>query len=235
MKFIILDDNDKTKSMVKSIITKEAFVYDMPYEILEYSNCSNELKKEILDLSSLKIYILSIDLKQNISGIDVGEYIRKTDWDSYIIFLTSHGNMFETAHRKVHNVFEFIEKYHQMHRRLSSDIKKIIKHSFDDKVLDYTYRFSRYKILFKSIIFIERDTLSRNLIIHIQDKEFESNITIKEMLNFLDNRFIQVSRSIIINQDYILELNWTKNYCLLTSNIKILISKKYKINDNVSV
>ena len=234
MKFVILDDNNKTKEMVKSIIKREVFTYDIPYEILEFSNCSEKLKKEILDVSSPKTYILSIDLKQNISGIDIGEYIRKIDWNSYIIFLTSHGNMFETAHRKVHNVFEFIEKYQQMEKRLSSDIKSIIKHNIDDKILIYTYYSSIFKIYYKSIKYIKRDTSTRKLFIYTQDKEYESNITIKEMLNKLDNRFIQVSRSIIINKDYVLELNWCKNYCILKGNIRLHISKNYKV-DNVSV
>ena len=54
-----------------------------------------------------------------------------------IIFITNHGNMFELVHRKIFNVFEFIEKYQNMEKRLERDIKKIVKCYLDDSLLEY--------------------------------------------------------------------------------------------------
>ena len=46
----------------------------------------------------------------------------------------------------------------------------------------------------------------------------------------LDKRFIRVSRSTIVNKDYICEINWNKGYVILNNNIKIeSVSKKYKL------
>ena len=230
MKFIIVDDDIKSIDKVKDIISKTLFSYNIDYNIVVYNKYTSKLKQEIKDMSIMKTYILSVHLKQNISGVNIAEYIREFDCDSYIIFLTHHGNMFETVHRTVCNVFEFIEKYQNMDKRLTKDIKKIINYSLDNKVLDISYKSTNYKLLYKSIKYIERDTHLRKLIIHTKHNEYKCNLSIKDVINLLDNRFIRVSRSTIINKDYICEINWNKGYVILNNNIIIeSISKKYKL------
>ena len=230
MKFIIVEDDIKSIDMVKEIISKTLFSYNIDYKIVVYNKYTNKLKQEIKDMSIMKTYILSVDLKQNISGINIAEYIREFDCDSYIIFLTHHGNMFETVHRNVCNVFEFIEKYQNMDKRLTKDIKKIIKYSLDNKTLTITYKSSHYNILNKAIKYIERDTNLRKLIIYTRYNEYYSNLSIKEIVKILDKRFIRVSRSTIVNKDCISEINWNKGYVILNDNTKInSVSKKYRI------
>ena len=230
MKFIIVDDDENCTDKVKEIIANTLFSYNIDYDIVVFNKYTSKLKEEIKDMSIMKTYILSVHLKQNISGVNIAEYIREFDSDSYIIFLTHHGNMFETVHRTVCNVFEFIEKYQNMEKRLTKDIKKIIKYSLDKKILDIFYMSSNYKILYKSIKYIERDTLSRKLIIHTRCNKYTCNMTIKDILKKLDKRFIRISRSIIVNKDHIWEINWNKGYVILCDNTKIVgVSKKYKL------
>ncbi len=230
MKFIIVDDDIESINKVKEIISKTLFPYDIDYSIVTYNKYTTKLKEEIKDMSIMKTYILSVHLKQNISGVNIAEYIREFDCDSYIIFLTHHGNMFETVHRTVCNVFEFIEKYQNMDKRLTKDIKKIVKYSLDDKILDISYKSSHYNILYKSIKYIERDTSTRKLIIYTKYNTYKCNLSIKDILKQLDKRFIRVSRSTIINKDFICEINWNKGYVILNDNTKIeSVSKMYKI------
>lgn len=229
MKFIVVDDDTKSITMVKDIISNTLFSYDIDYEIVVYNKYTTRLKQEIKDMSIMKTYILSVDLKQNISGVNIAEYIRDFDCDSYIIFLTHHGNMFETVHRNVCNVFEFIEKYQNMDKRLTRDIKKIIKYSLDNNTLNISYMSSHYRILYKSIKYIERDTITRKLLIHTKYRVYKCNLTIKDVLKILNKRFIRISRSTIVNKDYICETNWNKGYLILNDNTKIeSVSKKYK-------
>lgn len=229
MVFILVEDDLRLIERIKNIITKEMFNYDFDYEIKVYDDFNSTLREEISSNSKIKTYILSVDLKQGISGIDIAQYIRKKDWDSNIIFVTNHGNMFETVHRKVINVIEFIEKYHDMDYRLSKDIKKIIINSLDKETLNYKYLSSYYRILFKSIKYIKRDSKTRKLLIHTKNSVYESNMSIKDALKELDKRFKRVSRSMIINSDYINEINWNKGYIkLLDGHLINNISKSYK-------
>ena len=229
MVYILVEDDLRSIERIKNIISKEMFNYSYDYEIKVYEDFNSALRDEINNTSNIKTYILSVDLKQGISGIDIAQYIRKKDWDSNIIFVTNHGNMFETVHRKVNNVIEFIEKYHDMDYRLSKDIKKIIANSLDKETLNYKYLSSIYRILYKSIMYIDRNSITRKLYIHTKNRTYECNMSIKDILNKLDKRFKRVSRSIIINSDYINEVNYRENYIKLLDGNKINnISKLYK-------
>lgn len=228
MKFILVEEDDVLIQKEKDIISSVLFKYDIDYEIDVYKSCNSKLKKEIEDNSMIKTYILSVDMNQSISGIDVGEYIRKFDYFSNIIFLTNHGNMFETVHRRIFNVFEFIEKYQGMERRLEKDIKKIVKYYFDVKMLKYEYKSSLYRIHYKAIKYIVRDTISRKLFIYTNNKIYKCNMTIKNIMDLLDKRFSRISKSTIINNDYIEEININKGYVKLQDNTIInSVSKKY--------
>ena len=231
MKFILVEDDEKLIQKEKDIISKVLFKYDIDYDVEVYMSCNSKLKKEIEDNTTIKTYILSVDINQSISGIDIGEYIRKYDYFSNIIFLTNHDNMFEMVHRRIFNVFEFIEKYHSMEKRLEKDIKRIVKYYLDSKVLKYEYKSSIYAIPYKSIKYIIRDTLSRKLIIYTSNKIYKCNMSIKNMMELLDSRFIRVSKSTIINSDYMEELNITKGYVKLFDNTLIdSVSRKYVMN-----
>ena len=228
MKFILVEEDDVLIQKKKDIISSVLFKYDIDYEIDVYKSCNSKLKKEIEDNTMIKTYILSVDMNQSISGIDVGEYIRKFDYFSNIIFFKNHGNMFETVHRRIFNVFEFIEKYQGMERRLEKDIKKIVKYYFDDKMLKYEYKSSLYRIHYKAIKYIVRDTISRKLLIYTNNKIYKCNMTIKNIMNLLDKRFSRISKSTIINNDYIEEMNINKGYVKLQDNTIInSVSKKY--------
>ena len=228
MKFIILEEDEKLIDIERNVISKVLFAYDIDYEIDVYRSVNSKLKKEIENNNTLKTFILSVDINQSISGIDVGEYIRKYDYYSNIIFITNHGNMFELVHRKIFNVFEFIEKYQNMEKRLERDIKKIVKCYLDDNLLEYEYKSSVYRIHYRYIKYINRDTLNRKLNIVANNKVFECNKSIVDMLDMLDKRFIRVSKSVIINQDYIEEINMSKGYIKLIDDTVIdSVSKKY--------
>ena len=230
MKFVIVDDDSNCIERVKEIISYALFSYNIDYDIVVYNKYTSKLKEEIKDMSLIKTYILSVHLNQNISGVNIAEYIREFDSESYIIFLTHHGNMFETVHRTVCNVFEFIEKYQNMDKRLTKDIKKIIKYSLDKNDLKVSYKSSNYKIQYKSIKYIVRDTISRKLFIYTRNRIYKCNLNIKDILKKLDKRFIRVSRSTIVNIDYVCEINWNRGYVVLNDNTRIeSVSRKYKI------
>ena len=75
---------------------------------------SIEKLNKIIESGIPKIYILDIEIPNSKSGLDVARKIRENDWESEIIFITSHDKMFETAYRNVYEIFDFIEKFHHL-------------------------------------------------------------------------------------------------------------------------
>lgn len=230
IKFVIVEDEDKMIKHVSELISKELFDKDIEYKILSYKKYDSSLKKEIKDLSTVKLYIMDIELENSKSGIEIAKEIREQDWESNIIFLTSHDHMFETAFRNIYNIFRFIEKFDNMDEKLTKDIRIITQHNFDNKTYKYTCRATELQIFLKTITYITRDTTERKLIIYTDTNSYEVTSTISKILKQLDKRFQQVSRSTIINKDKISKINWKEGYFILNNSREkhYLVSKTHK-------
>lgn len=134
VKFVIVDDDVKELEKVESLIYE--VVSDA--KVIKFTKITSELKAEIQNTDEHKIYILDIELANKVSGISIAKLIREVDWESEIIFVTNHDKMFESTHRSIYEVFDFIEKFHDFDKRLKKDIREIIKRNFDNKMFKIT-------------------------------------------------------------------------------------------------
>jgi two-component system, LytTR family, response regulator AgrA len=231
IRFIIVDDDKKMLENVKKDINKAIFKYDVEYEVVNYDKYNKCLQKEIDDNSNIKIFIMDIELQNSISGIDIAEKIRENDWESIIIFITSHDKMFETVFRNIYNIFDFIEKFENMDKRLEKDIVTIAKHNFDYKTFKYSNRNVEFQVPLKAINYIYRDPKERKLIIKTDTNEYYLNMSVTDAIAKLDQRFKQVHRSCVVNMDKIATINWSKGYFELNNSndsLVYLASKKFK-------
>ena len=227
IKFIIVDDDRDEISHIENLLN-ETVKEDK--KIIGFTKVSAALKKEIENPEERKVYILDIELGNKVSGINIAKMIRDNDWESEIIFITNHDKMFEIAHREVYAVFDFIEKFHDFDRKFKKDIKEILKRNFDNKMFIYKANNIELNIYYKTILYIYRDTEERKLIIVTDTNEYKVNLCIKEIFDYLDDRFKQCHRSCIVNTDRVQEKNYKEGY-FIVDNEKIgkvyMLSKKY--------
>ncbi len=229
IKFIIVEDDKKTQMLIKKILREMDIFKDEEIKVDYFTKYTTALKEIIKDNSERKIYIMDIELESKVSGIDIAKFIRDNDWESEIIFLTNHDKMFETAYRSVYEVFDFIEKFHDMEPRLKKDLKAIFKRNFDNKMFKFNSRNLNIQIFYRSITYIYRDKEERKIIINTDKTSYSLNLSLADSLNFLDDRFKQVHRACIVNTDRVEEYNWSKGYFILNTNEKVpMLSKKYK-------
>ena len=225
VKFIVVDDDSKEIEHVCTLIhevTDDA-------KILKFSKITDELKKEIQNVDEHKVYILDIQLANKISGITIAKLIREVDWVSEIIFITNHDKMFESAYRNVYAVFSFIEKFHDFDRRFKKDIRAILKRNFDNKMFKYNANNVELNLFYRAILYITRDTEERKLVIVTPTNKYKITMTIKEVMDLLDKRFVQCHRSCIVNKDHVEEKNYKEGYFVLDNGEKVyLLSKKHK-------
>lgn len=231
--FVLVDDSENIRNRVKNIINKVMFDKDAEYNIHEFSNLTNDLK-ELIDDKSPKIFILDIELENGASGLDIGKYIRAKDWDSELIYITSHDKMFEKVFRTVYKVFDFIEKFDSMEKRLESDLRKIFTKKWDKKKFTYSNNRIKFEIFFDDIYYIYRDTIERKAVIKTGNgNTFLVNKNIADIFKELDGRFKQVHRSCIVNTDKVNLYNYAKGYFILDNNERVdMLSKKYKIEND---
>lgn len=224
-KFIIVDDDEKEILHVSSLIhevTKDAI-------ILKFSKVTSELKKEIMNIDEHKVYVLDIELANKMSGISIAKMIRNADWESEIIFITNHDKMFESAHRNVNEVFDFIEKFHDFDKRFKKDLRAILKRNFDNKMFKYSAANIDLNLYYRSILYICRDKEERKLIIVTPKNKYKLNMTFEQIMELLDSRFVQCHRSCIVNKNRVEELNYKDGYFVLDNGDKVyLLSKMNK-------
>lgn len=229
IKFIIVDDEIKWIDEYEKIINDVAFNSNKQYEIKKYEKYDEDLHKLILDNSEQKIYLMDLDLDNKHTGMDILKEIREEDWDSEIIVLTNHDRMFETVHKEIYKTFDFIEKFDNFEVRLRKDLKKIISKKYDTDKFIYNNNKISLQIYLKDIIYVYRDTVDRKLVIKTTNNQFIVNMPINEMMEKLDDRFIQCHRSCIINDERIVEKNYAQGYFVTDTGEKVdMLSRKYQ-------
>lgn len=219
VRFVIVDDDRDEILHIKSLLDE---VVTVDKEIVCFHKLNENLKNEIKNTDVRKVYILDIELNDKVSGINIAKLIRDVDYENEILFITNHDGMFESVHRGVYEVFDFIEKFHDFDKRFKKDIKAILKRNFDNKMFNYKV----LSIYYREIMYIYTD--DRKLIIVTSNNEYTVNMTIKEILTMLDSRFRQCHKSCIVNTDHIEKKDYKNGYIILNNGMKVdYLSKKF--------
>ena len=230
IKIVVVEDEKLYQSQIKEILNKVIFNIDEEIDVDYHTKYDKKLEKTITDNSIRKIYIIDIQIEGMIDGIQIAKKIRNDDWESEIVFITSHDRMFETVYRNVYQVFDFIEKYNDMSKRLIRDLKIIFKKNFDNKMFTYGNRLFDLKIYYRSILYIYREKDERKLVIVTDSgNKYKISLSISEMLELLDDRFKQSHRSCIINTDRVEKYEWNEGLFVLDTKEQVyFLSKKFK-------
>ena len=227
IKFVIVENDSIMQSKIREIILKTAFNTES-FDIEKYASLDENLIKTIEDQSVPKLYLLDIEL-DNTSGIQIAKRIRAADWESHIIFLTNHDKMFEQVYRTIYEVFDFIEKFDDMEKRLIKDIKLILSKKSDSKLFVYKTKRVELQVYLKDILYIYRDTYERKVLICTTHNVFELSLNLNQIIEKLDTRFRQVHRACIVNTERVNKYDWGKGEFILDNKTVVpMLSKKYK-------
>lgn len=227
IRFVIVDDDKAEVEHIRALLDE---VVSEDKEIVSFSKFNVDLKNEIKNKDIRKVYILDIELGDKVSGINIAKFIRDIDYENEILFVTNHDKMFESVHREIYEVFDFIEKFHDFDKKFKKDIQEILKRNFDNKMFVYKANNIELNLYYKSILYIYRDTEERKLVIVTDTNEYKVNLCIKEICDYLDDRFKQCHRSCIVNTKRTQEKNFKEGYFTVDNkNVgKVyMLSKKY--------
>lgn len=125
----ICEDNTVELAAMKKIITNLLFIEDYDMELA----CCTTKPEDILSLlrpnMPLGIYFFDIDLQTDINGLALAEKIREYDPSGYIVFITSHIDMWRLTFEYKVSALDFIEKCEAKHlaQKISSCLSTIWK------------------------------------------------------------------------------------------------------------
>ena len=231
MKFIVVEDERDAQEKIKKLLRKISVQTQIDLEIEYFKNYDEKLQKEIDNTLYPKIYIMDMELDGEVSGMEVAEKIRDNDWDSEIIFVTTHDQYFDKVHRKILEVFDFIEKFQDMENRLEKDIRLILDRKADKKMLKINGSHVDVDIYMRNILYILKDKEERKSIIYTDtdDVTFKVSNSLVDLLEKLDSRFVQTHKSCIANKTRMIERNYAKGYFILDNGKQVdYLSRKYR-------
>ena len=228
VEFVICDDEKLFRSSISKIIDKTLINNDDDYTITTFSKFDTSFENKRNEKKS-KIYILDIEIKDSISGIDIARKIRKDDWDSIIIFVTSHNELGYQALKAQIMLLDFISKYDDFENNFVLTIKKAISLINSKKAIKFDVDGISYIIHLNDILYIEKDTVDRKCIIKTTYNEIAVNKTLNYMIENLDDRFYLSHRSCLINTDKVRKIDWKNSVIYFENGISIpLLSRDRK-------
>lgn len=204
--FIICEDEKVFATEYKNEIDKFMMKYDYEYKCILFGGYNNKFREFAKTNNDFNIYLLDIKTNEG-SGLDAARLIREEyqDWKSMIIIITSYNEYKYDAFGKRLMLVDFINKLDKCLIHLQEALKICMKH-YDSrpKSLKYIYKNIVHNLDYSNIVYIDKEQESKRCTIHMTNKEeVPYQGTINSLIEILDDRFVKISRSTIINSDHI--------------------------------
>lgn len=224
--FVLCDDNklilDRLVKMLESLFIKHQFDAEVsfystnPEDILEYAK-SNPVSALFLD----------IDLKSNISGLDIAEEVRKFNKQAYIVFTSAHLEYILLAYK--YKTFDFIPKPIAIERLEDTILRMIDDINVENKRSNFIKLNNHNTIINQdSIKFIKKDGMK--LVFYTDNRTYETYSSFNKISNELPSNFVRCHKSYIANIDKVTNISASNNTIFFDAHndVKCYIGPKYK-------
>ena len=222
LNFVICDDNlnllNKLSKMLETILVNNDFDGKIAFSSTDANSILTFVNSHKTD-----VLFLDINLKSNISGLELAQKVRETNKNCYIIFTTGHLEYAIMAYKI--KTFDYLPKPITSERledtviRLFEDVdglpNKYIKIDNKNTLLNED-----------EIQYIKRDGMK--LIYHTKDAEYEAYSSFNKIQMNLPNNFVRCHKSYVANINNIKNIEPTTNTIFFDDNLSCDIGPKYK-------
>lgn len=225
LNFVLCDDNNiilsKLSKMLESIFIKNGFDAQVGFT----STKSDEII-EYVSNNKVDVLLLDIELKSNMTGLEVANLIRKNDKSIYIIFTTGHLEYGLIAYK--YKTFDYLSKPITLERLEDTVIRLFEDISLKPK--DFIKIDNKNTIInVDTIRYIKREGMK--LVFHTDSREYEVYSSFNKIAHLLPKNFVRCHKSYIANIHKITDLQASNNTILFnSSSSKCFIGPKYKNN-----
>ena len=219
LQMAICDDNVLYLKSAAKIIAREC--KDFSPEITQFSG-SSYLISALEKGYRPDILVLDIVLGEENSGIDVAKEVNRLCPECGIIYLTSYisyaSDVYETKHSY------FIIKS-QLEQRIKTAVEKALPSARDRKYLRFSEHYSTQVLPADEVIYLER-SLKKTIIYHNSGCRYETYSKPAEILNHIDDTFVQCHKSFFVNMAEVAAMEG--DFFLLKNGVRISISRSKK-------
>lgn len=225
LNFVICDDNsnilNKISKMLESIFINNKLNGQIVFTATDSNSILSYSKENTVD-----VYMLDIDLKSDISGLDLASKIRLTNKDAYLIFTTAHLEYIMLAYK--FKTFDYLAKPITMDR-----LEETVLRLFDDIKHDSK---SKYINIGNSSNMINEDDIycikkeGMKLIYCTKERSYETYSSFNKVETCLSENFVRCHKSYIANINKISNINSDSNVIQFDNFTTCSIGPKYKLN-----
>lgn len=227
MNFVVCDDDMFFRKKIVKAIDKILMNDDTNYKINEFNSYNKDFEK-IINKGIPTIYILDIEIKNSISGIDIARKIRKNDWDSIIIIVTSHNELSYQVMKAQIMLLDFISKFDNFEGNLKIAINKSLELVNKKKIIKVESKGISHIVYLKDILYIERDTVDRKCFINTSYGIIPINKSLNDLKNELGDNFYLCHRSCLVNIKNISKIDWKNNIIYFNNKSINLLARDRK-------
>ena len=221
LKFALIDDDRKILNDFYKMLDKIFIKHDLDAKIVFHSTNVVALLDYVKD-SKVDVLFLDIDLKSNLSGLEIAEIVRKSNRDCYIIFETAHLEYGLIAYK--YKTFDFICKP-VTSQRLEECVLRLL-----EDVSELKKKFIRLDnkntiIAEAEVAYIKKDGMK--LIFHTDSRDYEVYSSFLKIQDSLPDNFVRCHKSFIANIDNVTKVE-SSNNVVYFDNSSCDIGPKYK-------
>lgn len=222
---IICDDNLMDANKIERIVKRH--MQGIEYQAHMFKDYNKDFMRILSSNLPNKIYLLDIETP-SMSGIDVARKIRRNDYESVIIFLTGHDDLSRIIAKKNLMCLNFINKFDNLKNKLMESLDIALKLVGTKRVISLTSKGNIYNIELAKILYITRDTLTRETLIVCDNRTYQIKMNMQDIIRQLPSDFIQVHRSCYVNKKRIEIIDTRKGLITFDNNTNTsIVSKKY--------
>lgn len=223
LSIVLCDDNMKVLTRLEKLLDTIFIKHNIAASILLRSTETKEVL-EFIQRNSANVFILDIDLKCELSGLDLASKIREVSKNAYIIFSTGHFEYVLAAYK--FKTFDYLPKPVTL-EKLEETILRLV----DDMQTDSKSYLKLNKNLVidkNNINYIKKDGMQ--LIFSAKNRTYKTYSSFNKIEDLLPSNFVRCHKSFIVNLDNISNVEINKNIIFFSENEFCCIGPKYKRN-----
>lgn len=203
---IICDDNEKDLERITDMVKAYFHSKNVDYKIHKFSDYDDKYLKYIRSRPSLPIFLLDIETP-SMCGTDIARIIRNLNVNYPIIYVTGYYKDYAFDALQVGNVLGYINKFQNTKNELTEKLDLVLAKNGINQFIQISTDNISYTLECNDINYFETSDSKNKIKINGNINYGDIHLSMSNLYEQLDSRFIKTNQSCIVNFDNVKEFH----------------------------